>query len=88
MEDRREWRRFKGACSNYREHWSPVDEPGDEGCRLLYQVICLLGTPPLTLEEQQRCLRTVRGCWRLPESDPQMTQSPVRSARFASRAAE
>jgi len=41
------------------------DEPGDDGCRLLYQIYCLQGTPPLTAEEQDRCMGSTRGCWRL-----------------------
>lgn len=41
---------------------------------LLYQVICLMNTPPETLEEQQRCLCTTSGCWRLPESNPRTSR--------------
>src|SRR5579864_3842524 len=75
IQDRPDWRRHKGACANYRERWSSADEAGDDGCRLLYQVICLLGTPPVTLEEQERCLCTVQGCWRLPETNPKFSQA-------------
>lgn len=50
---------------NYRERWSAVDEPGDEGCKLLYQIVCLMGTPPVTAEEQRRCMCATGGCWRL-----------------------
>ncbi|MBI4213931.1 MAG: hypothetical protein HY534_06435 [Chloroflexi bacterium] len=66
--DNPDWRRHRGACPNYRERWSAESEPGDDGCRLLYQVICLMNTPPLTIEEQQRCLCTTGGCWRGPET--------------------
>jgi hypothetical protein len=65
IKDNPNWRRHKGACAHYRERWSAADEPGDEGCRLLYQIVCLLGTPPLTVEEQARCMCTTSGCWRL-----------------------
>jgi hypothetical protein len=67
IEDNPNWRRHKGACANYRERWSPAEEQGDEGCRLLYQIVCLLGTPPVSAEEQIRCMSTTRGCWRLNE---------------------
>ncbi|MPZ13509.1 MAG: hypothetical protein GEU73_03645 [Chloroflexi bacterium] len=50
---------------HYRERWAAHDEPGDEGCALLYQIVCLLDTPPLSPEEQARCMSSARGCWRL-----------------------
>ncbi len=31
----------------------------------MYQVFCMKGTPPITLEEQDRCLRSKSYCWRL-----------------------
>ena len=71
--DRPDWRRHKGACPNYRERWTAENEPGDDGCTLLYQVICLMNTPPVTSEEQQRCLCTTSGCWRIPESNPKQS---------------
>jgi hypothetical protein len=67
IEDNPNWRRHKGACANYRERWSSADEAGDDGCRLLYQIFCLLGTPPVSAEEQARCMATTTGCWRLKE---------------------
>jgi hypothetical protein len=78
IEDNPNWRRHKGACANYRERWSPADEPGDEGCRLLYQIVCLLGTPPVSAEEQARCMGTTTGCWRLKE--PARGRRPVGAA--------
>lgn len=39
---------------------------GDEGCVLLYQIICLQGTPPLTPEEQEKCMKPRTSCWRNP----------------------
>lgn len=65
--DNPNWRRHKGACVHYRERWSATLEQGDEGCRLLYQIVCLMDTPPLTSEEQNRCLCATRGCWRAAE---------------------
>ena len=65
IEDNPNWRRHKGACANYRERWSVGAEIGDEGCRLLYQIVCLMGTPPETAHEQTQCMAATRGCWRL-----------------------
>ncbi|GHO45615.1 hypothetical protein KSX_37780 [Ktedonospora formicarum] len=31
----------------------------------MYQVFCLKGTPPETLEEQEKCFRSKTRCWRL-----------------------
>ncbi len=31
---------------------------------MLYQIICLWDTPPVTSEEQKRCLHAANGCWR------------------------
>lgn len=31
----------------------------------MYQVFCLMNTPPETLEEQERCLASRTRCWRL-----------------------
>ncbi len=31
----------------------------------MYQVFCLKGTPPETLEEQDKCFRSKTRCWRL-----------------------
>jgi hypothetical protein len=33
----------------------------------MYQVFCMKGTPPVTLEEQERCFRSKACCWRLAE---------------------
>lgn len=35
---------------------------------MLYQIICLAGTPPLTTEEQRLCMHAVEGCWRTSET--------------------
>jgi hypothetical protein len=31
----------------------------------MYQVFCMQGTPPVTWEEQDRCMHSKSGCWRL-----------------------
>ncbi|HEY8477023.1 MAG TPA: hypothetical protein VIN09_09180 [Chloroflexota bacterium] len=71
--DNPNWRRHKGACPFYREHWcvgeSLPDGEGDGS--LLYQIICLQGTPPMTAEEQQRCMRSRHRCWRLGATEHQ-----------------
>lgn len=68
IKDNPNWRRHKGACIHYRERWSAADEPGDEGCRLLYQIVCLMDTPPVSAEEQKRCMAATTRCWRLEPS--------------------
>lgn len=59
------WRKHKNACPNYRERWFRDSDPfaGEP----LYQVFCLMGTPPLTQEEQDKCLHSRCRCWRLAE---------------------
>ncbi|MCL4466440.1 MAG: hypothetical protein M1401_08410 [Chloroflexi bacterium] len=51
-------RRFPTGCDYYRENWTV-----DDG-ETLYQIYCLRGTPPLTREEQEKCIASKRGCWR------------------------
>ena len=57
------WRKHKNACPFYRERWFPCNDvfAGEP----MYQVFCMKGTPPITLEEQDRCLRSKSCCWRL-----------------------
>ena len=31
----------------------------------LYQVFCLMNTPPQTFDEQERCLNSKTRCWRM-----------------------
>lgn len=64
--DNPNWRRHKNACVFYRERWSAEEELGDDGCVLLYQIICLQGTPPLDAGEQDKCMRPRTTCWRNP----------------------
>jgi hypothetical protein len=58
------YRRHRGACRFYRENWSIDDDPNGSREQMLYQIICLMDTPPLTDEEQERCMHSVCRCWR------------------------
>jgi hypothetical protein len=64
IRDNPNWRRHKNACVYYRERWCAEEETGDDGCVLLYQIICLHGTPPLNPEEQEKCMKPRTSCWR------------------------
>ena len=44
---------------------------------MLYQIICLLDTPPITDGEQHRCLHSPNRCWRL---DPPSSRRNGRDA--------
>ncbi|MFL5625511.1 MAG: hypothetical protein ACJ788_07940 [Ktedonobacteraceae bacterium] len=59
------WRKHKNACPFYRERWFPANDvlAGEP----MYQVFCMKGTPPVTLEEQEKCFRSKSCCWRLAE---------------------
>ena len=59
------WRKHKNACPFYRERWFPANDvmKGEP----MYQVFCMKNTPPVTLEEQDRCFRSKTCCWRLAE---------------------
>jgi hypothetical protein len=52
----------------YREHWPVDDELADDGLPLLYVSICLQGTPPMTTDEQARCMQPRKCCWRVEET--------------------
>jgi hypothetical protein len=56
MQDSNRFRRHRGACRYYREDWNVPDA--------LYRCYCLLEMPPVTAEEQARCMAAVDGCWR------------------------
>lgn len=36
---------------------------------MLYQIICLMDTPPVSKVEQHRCLHSPHRCWRLDFAD-------------------
>ena len=56
------------------------EEPGDEGCALLYQIICLQNTPPLTPEEQALCMKARAGCWRVRAAEPEAAMGGRRAS--------
>jgi len=60
------WRKHKNACPFYRERWFPHNDvmAGEP----MYQVFCMKGTPPVSLEEQDRCLHSKTCCWRLAQN--------------------
>lgn len=62
------WHRHPRGCPNYRERW-PVDSDLRQG-EPLYQVFCLLNTPPVTNDEQTKCLASHSQCWRLAAKRP------------------
>ena len=60
------WRRHRQGCPHYRERWFAQSNP--EVGEPLYQVFCLMNTPPETAEEQERCLSSRTCCWRVAEA--------------------
>ncbi|MGE5334665.1 MAG: hypothetical protein ACM3N4_08195 [Nitrososphaerota archaeon] len=60
------WRRHRHGCPHYRERWFASSDP--EAGEPLYQVFCLMNTPPETAEEQERCLSSRTCCWRIAEA--------------------
>ena len=60
------WRRHRQGCPHYRERWFALSDP--EAGEPLYQVFCLMNTPPETAEEQQRCMTSRTCCWRIAEA--------------------
>jgi hypothetical protein len=67
MEDQARFRRHRGACPFYRENWvNSGDEARPEAREIvLYEIYCLQDTPPVTAEEQDRCMHSPRMCWRI-----------------------
>lgn len=64
-EDPREslnWRRHRSGCPYYRERWFVHSDP-DKG-EPMYQVFCMMDTPPETQDEQEKCLASKARCWR------------------------
>ena len=60
------WRRYRTGCPNYRVRWFPESDPA--AGEPLYQVYCLMDTPPVTWDEQEKCLASSRECWRIAEA--------------------
>ena len=57
------WRQHKNACPHYRERWFPENNPA--AGEPIYQVFCMQNTPPVTNDEQDKCLHSRFVCWRL-----------------------
>ena len=57
------WRRHRSGCPNFRMRWYP--HSNQERGEPLYQVYCLMNTPPQTFDEQERCLNSKTRCWRI-----------------------
>jgi hypothetical protein len=54
----------------------------DDGEIVLYEIYCLKDLPPVTQEDQDKCMRSRFGCWRLaPDLKP-----PRRPCRHAEEA--
>ena len=66
------WRKHKNGCPYYRERWFPGNDVA--AGEPMYQVFCMQNTPPVTLEEQERCLHSKSCCWRLSQKQRAITQ--------------
>jgi hypothetical protein len=60
------WRRHRHGCPYYRERWFTHSDP--EAGEPMYQVFCLMNTPPETADEQEKCLSSRTQCWRIAEA--------------------
>ncbi|WP_376795768.1 hypothetical protein [Thermogemmatispora sp.] len=78
------WRKHRNGCPFYRERW--FSNSDIEAGEPLYQVFCMKGTPPLTLEEQNRCLRSKTCCWRLAEKEEKKEAVKGKGSRRSSPA--
>ena len=69
------WRKHKNACPYYRERWFPCNDVA--AGEPMYQVFCMQGTPPITFEEQERCLHSKTCCWRLTKKQQASAEQAV-----------
>ena len=60
------WHRYRSGCPNYRVRWFPRNDlaAGEP----LYQVYCLMNTPPTSWDEQEKCIASRTECWRIAEA--------------------
>lgn len=72
MQDSNRFRRHPEGCRYYREDWTTTE--------VLYRSLCLLEMPPITAEEQVRCMTARAGCWRF-----RVEKASRRGAAAASR---
>lgn len=84
-EDPREslsWRRHTRGCPHYRERW--FTESSATAGEPIYQVFCLMNTPPTSVDEQEKCLSSRTRCWRVAEHPRKSTAGvdiPVASVK-------
>ncbi len=73
------WRQHKNGCPFYRERWFPQNNlmAGEP----MYQVFCMKDTPPVTSEEQDKCLHSRQQCWRLAEAAKKREARAAREPR-------
>gem|GEM_PF-6372859 len=69
IKDNINWRRHRLACPFYREDWKVEDG--------LYRCICLMGTPPETRDEQDRCMKSRTRCWRTKKKPSPKVAAPA-----------
>jgi len=69
------WRRHRSGCPNFRMRWYPQSNP--EKGEPLYQVYCLMDTPPQTFDEQEKCLNSKTRCWRFAEANAAERESRI-----------
>jgi hypothetical protein len=60
------WHRYRSGCPHYRVRWFPRNDlaAGEP----LYQVFCLMNTPPTSWDEQEKCIASRTECWRIAEA--------------------
>lgn len=63
----------------YRERWFPCNDVA--AGEPMYQVFCMQGTPPVTWEEQDKCLHSKNGCWRLAASKEAASKGSAQKKR-------
>ncbi|HLY30915.1 MAG TPA: hypothetical protein VKQ36_07790 [Ktedonobacterales bacterium] len=73
-----DWRRHRHGCPYYRERWFPQSDL--EAGEPMYQVFCLMNTPPESWAEQDKCLVSRTRCWRLAEGPVSNHQTGEASA--------
>lgn len=60
------WHRYRSGCPHYRVRWFPRNDPA--AGEPLYQVYCLMNTPPTSWDEQEKCIASRMECWRIAEA--------------------
>ena len=61
------WRRHRSGCPHFRTRWLPENDVANG--EPMYQVFCGMNTPPVTFEEQEKCLASKTRCWRVAEAN-------------------